>query len=124
MDRSDTRTHDTSDQVTQRVGLIGYPVEHSLSPAFQQAAFDALGIDAVYELWPTPPEQLAARVAGLRRPDVFGANVTVPYKTRAFELVDASSEIARRDTNGASCRPPCRWSCWARAARRARSSWR
>ena len=38
------------------VGLIGYPVGHSRSPAMQQAAFDALGIAARYELWETPPE--------------------------------------------------------------------
>ena len=40
---------------TLRVGLVGYPVEHSLSPVMQQAAFDALGIAARYELWPTRP---------------------------------------------------------------------
>lgn len=81
--------------VTQRVGLIGYPVEHSLSPAMQQAAFDALGIDARYELWPTPEEEVAERIDGLRRPDCLGANVTLPHKGVAFDLVDEMTERAR-----------------------------
>ncbi|HET7037971.1 MAG TPA: shikimate dehydrogenase [Thermomicrobiaceae bacterium] len=81
---------------TLRVGLIGYPVEHSLSPVMQQAAFDALGIPARYELWPTLPAELAERVAGLRRPDALGANVTVPHKTQVLALVDEVSPLARR----------------------------
>ncbi|MFN8559956.1 MAG: shikimate dehydrogenase, partial [Dehalococcoidia bacterium] len=63
----------------RRVGLIGDPVAHSVSPAFQQAAFDALGIDARYEAWLTPARDLAARVAALRDEDALGANVTVPH---------------------------------------------
>ncbi len=38
-----------------KVGLIGYPLGHSISPVFQQAAFDHLKIDARYELWETEP---------------------------------------------------------------------
>lgn len=78
------------------VGLIGYPVEHSLSPAFQQAAFDALGILARYELWPTPPESLDERFRALRAPGVLGANVTVPHKRAAFARVDHVAERAQR----------------------------
>jgi shikimate dehydrogenase len=78
-----------------RVGLIGFPVEHSLSPAFQQAAFDALGIDARYELWNTPADEMTARVESLRDPATFGANVTVPHKHLAFELVDETTDLAR-----------------------------
>lgn len=79
-----------------QVGLIGYPVEHSLSPVFQQVAFDMLGIDARYALWSTPAEDLPQRVELLRQPDVLGANVTIPHKTRVFDLVDETSELARR----------------------------
>lgn len=79
-----------------RAGLIGHPVAHSRSPALHQAAFDALGIAAHYELWDTPPEALAARVAALREPDMLGANVTIPYKTAVLALLDAiPSESAR-----------------------------
>ncbi len=82
--------------MTRRVGLIGFPVEHSLSPVFQQAAFDALGLDVRYELWPTQPDEMAERIAGLHAPDILGANVTVPHKQRAFDLVDEASELAQR----------------------------
>ena len=83
----------------RRVGLIGYPVGHSRSPAMQQAAFDALGIAARYELWETPPEALAGRIASLRAPDVLGANVTIPYKTAVVPLLDGLAPSAERAGN-------------------------
>jgi len=52
-----------------RAGIFGYPLGHSISPAFQQAAFDHLGIDAIYEAWETPPEKLGHAVASLRSGD-------------------------------------------------------
>ncbi|GAC1449501.1 MAG: shikimate dehydrogenase [Ktedonobacterales bacterium] len=79
-----------------RVGLIGHPVAHSRSPAMQQAAFDALGIAVHYELWDTPTADLAARVAALRRPDVLGANVTIPHKLAVLPLLDEQVPEARR----------------------------
>ncbi len=79
---------------TRRVGLIGYPVGHSRSPAMQQAAFDELGIPARYVLWETPPEALAERIASLRAPDVLGANVTIPHKTAVVPLLDALAPSA------------------------------
>ncbi|MBX3071186.1 MAG: shikimate dehydrogenase [Thermomicrobiales bacterium] len=79
-----------------RLGLIGYPVEHSLSPSFQQPALNAMGIDAIYELWPTPPDEVPGRVASLRAPDVLGANVTVPHKEAARGLVDEVSVQGQR----------------------------
>ncbi|HVC34761.1 MAG TPA: shikimate dehydrogenase [Chloroflexota bacterium] len=77
-----------------RVGLIGFPVRHSVSPAFQQAAFDALGIDARYELWETPPDRLQDVVERLRRTDCLGANVTIPHKQAMLERVDRVDEVA------------------------------
>jgi len=79
---------------TRLVGLIGYPVGHSRSPAMQQAAFDALGIPAHYVLWETPPETLAERIASLRAPEVLGANVTIPHKTAVVPLLDALAPSA------------------------------
>jgi len=79
---------------THLVGLIGYPVGHSRSPAMQQAAFDVLGIPAHYVLWETPPETLAERIASLRAPEVLGANVTIPHKTAVVPLLDALAPSA------------------------------
>lgn len=82
-------------QAPMRVaGVIGHPVAHSRSPALQQAAFDALGMAARYELWDTPPDQLATRVARLRAPEVLGANVTIPHKTTVLPLLDAVAPSA------------------------------
>jgi shikimate dehydrogenase len=77
-------------------GLIGHPVGHSISPAFQQAAFDALAIDARYERWETPPEALERRVTALRAAPHLGANVTVPHKSAVLDLLDSVDATARR----------------------------
>ena len=71
------------------VALIGYPVAHSLSPAFQQAAFDACGLDVRYQAWEVPPERLVAAMERLREEGVLGANVTVPHKEHTLRHVDA-----------------------------------
>ena len=71
-----------------RVGIFGYPLGHSISPAFQQAAFDHCGINARYEAWQTSPGDLAKAVSCLRGDEYLGANVTVPHKQAAFACVD------------------------------------
>ena len=78
----------------KQVGLIGYPVSHSLSPQMQQAAFDALGIEVRYVLWETQPGTLAQRVASLRSPEMLGANVTIPYKEDVVPLLDEYDPLA------------------------------
>jgi shikimate dehydrogenase len=80
--------------MTRRVVLIGHPVAHSLSGAMQQAAFDALGIDARYELWDRKPIELADAVAELRSDEFLGANVTIPHKERVVPMVDRLTEDA------------------------------
>ncbi len=80
----------------KQVGLVGYPVAHSFSPRMQQAAFDALGIEACYDLWETQPDRLSERIASLRSPDVFGANVTIPYKENVVSLVDECDPVVVR----------------------------
>lgn len=79
----------------KRALLIGHPLGHSLSPAFHTAAFCAAGIDATYRLADVLPENLAATVAALRAADVYGANVTVPYKQDVLPFLDALSDEAR-----------------------------
>jgi shikimate dehydrogenase len=76
------------------VGLIGNPVKHSVSPAFQTAAFRHWGLPDTYMLWPTPAEELANRVSGLRAAGVRGANVTLPYKTAVVPLLDELDQVA------------------------------
>ena len=72
----------------QNIALFGYPLSHSISPAFQQAALDSLSIEASYTARPTPPEGLASEVERLRAADHLGANVTIPHKERVRECLD------------------------------------
>ena len=72
----------------QQIALFGYPLSHSISPAFQQAALDSLAIEACYSARPTPPEGLAAEVEKLRANDHLGANVTIPHKERIRACLD------------------------------------
>ena len=70
------------------VGIIGFPLRHSISPVFQQAAIDDLGLDITYNLWETPSSQLGDRVNSLRGKNILGANVTVPYKQAVIPYLD------------------------------------
>ncbi|MGE5595546.1 MAG: shikimate dehydrogenase family protein, partial [Hyphomicrobiales bacterium] len=72
----------------RRAGIIGHPVAHSLSPAFQSAAFEHCGLDVAYEAWDTPPAALHGRVVSLRDPTYLGANVTIPHKEAVIPFLD------------------------------------
>jgi shikimate dehydrogenase len=76
--------------MTERVGLFGWPVAHSISPAMHNAAFQTLGLDWCYDLLPVPPEQFAAEVARLIAAGYRGYNVTIPHKQAAFKLSQVS----------------------------------
>jgi shikimate dehydrogenase len=81
--------------MTNRVVLIGHPVAHSFSGAMQQAAFDALEIDARYELWDRRQIDLADAIAELRGDDFLGANITIPHKEHVVPLVDRLTDDAQ-----------------------------
>ena len=81
---------------TRTVGIIGWPVAHSLSPAIHNAAFEALGLDWVYVPLPTRPGGLAEALVGLGALGLSGANVTMPYKTEVAERIADLSEDAAR----------------------------
>ncbi len=74
---------------TQLVGLIGWPLEHSLSPAMHNAAFDALELNWHYVPLLVPPGQVEAAVRGLTALSFRGANVTVPHKQAVMPVVDS-----------------------------------
>ncbi|MCI0440709.1 MAG: shikimate dehydrogenase, partial [Chloroflexi bacterium] len=81
--------------MTQLAGIFGYPLAHSISPAFQQAAFDYYSLDARYEAWPVPPERLGEEVRKLRGQQYLGGNVTVPHKERVREFLDEVDALAK-----------------------------
>ena len=78
-----------------RLGILGWPVGHSLSPRMQAAALAALGLEGwSYEPLAVPPEGLATALAALRAPPWRGANVTLPHKPAAAALMDALAGAA------------------------------
>jgi shikimate dehydrogenase len=80
---------------TTLVGLLGWPVAHSLSPPMQNAAFAALELDWAYVPLPTSPERLGDAVRGLVAAGFRGANVTIPHKRAALALCDEVEPEAR-----------------------------
>jgi len=79
-----------------RLGVLGWPVAHSRSPAMQRAAFAELGLEGYsYQLLPVPPELFAETVRALPAAGFVGANVTVPHKEAALKLADSASATAR-----------------------------
>lgn len=73
---------------TRVTGLFGYPVEHSLSPAMHNAAFEHLGLDYCYVTFSVRPELLQDAVRAVRALNLAGVNVTVPHKEKVIPLLD------------------------------------
>jgi shikimate dehydrogenase len=80
--------------VSATLGIIGYPISHSISPVFQQAALDHCGIDATYRAWEVPPSLVGAFIQGLRDPNTLGINVTVPHKEAVIPHLDEVDDWA------------------------------
>jgi len=79
------------------LGVLGWPVAHSRSPAMQEAALRAAGLPGWrYLRLPVPPALLAETVAALGPAGFVGANATIPHKQAALEAADEASPLARR----------------------------
>lgn len=81
---------------THLVGVIGWPVAHSLSPVIHNAAFASLGLDWTYVPLPVAPGTLRPAIDGLAALGFRGANVTMPHKSESADLADEVSDDARR----------------------------
>jgi shikimate dehydrogenase len=80
---------------TKLLGVIGWPIAHSKSPAMQNAAIHALGLDYAYLAFAVEPSRLGAAIEGARAFGVRGLNVTIPHKEAALALC-APDELALR----------------------------
>ena len=81
--------------MTKQLGVIGYPLSHTLSPVFQQAALSYHAIPVTYSAWPTPPERLDETVERLRGEEYMGFNITIPHKEQLLDLVDDVNDMTR-----------------------------
>lgn len=79
---------------TKVTGLFGYPVEHSLSPAMHNVAFEYLKLDYCYVTFSVRPDMLKDAVQAIRALGLKGVNVTVPHKENVIPFLDEISEEA------------------------------
>ncbi|QLE58848.1 shikimate dehydrogenase [Nostoc sp. TCL26-01] len=80
---------------TKLLGVIGYPVEHSLSPVMHNAAIAQLGLDYTYIPFPIEPDKLEIAIAGLAAVGVIGFNVTIPHKQTIIPLLAEITPLAQ-----------------------------
>ena len=81
-----------------KLGLIGYPVGHSLSPTIQNAALKACGLEGDYSLFPIAPDDMQALNALLERVrsgELTGLNVTIPHKQNVIPFMDELTTTAQ-----------------------------
>ena len=80
------------------LGLIGYPLGHSLSPKIQNAALNSCGLDGSYSLFPVHPDDkqgLNELLACVRKGEIAGVNVTIPHKQNVIEFLDELTPTAK-----------------------------
>ena len=81
---------------TKILGVIGFPVSHSLSPIMHNAAIAAMGMDYVYVPFPIPVEDLPTAIAGIKAvQSIQGFNLTIPHKIEIMPLLDEILPIAK-----------------------------
>ena len=80
---------------TKLLGIIGDPVEHSLSPVMQNAAIAHLNLDYVYLPFPVKNADLAITLRGLAAIGILGFNVTIPHKQAIIPLLSEVSSFAQ-----------------------------
>mgnify|MGYP000277026106 FL=1 len=81
---------------TKVCAVIGDPVEHSLSPCFQNAAFQHLKLDFIYVAFTVKAENLGDAISGVRSLGIYGLNVTMPHKISVIKYLDELDERADR----------------------------
>lgn len=81
-----------------RLGLTGYPLDHSLSPKIHAAALDACGLQGEYALYPIAPNDshgMKGLLDKLRAGELHGLNVTIPHKQNVIEYLDELTPTAK-----------------------------
>jgi shikimate dehydrogenase len=90
-----TDRHTPIDTRTKLVGLIGRPLGHSFSPAMQNRAFQAMGLNYCYLPIEVTDEDLATVAAGIAKMNFAGYNVTIPHKIRIMDYLDTIDPLAQ-----------------------------
>jgi len=81
---------------TRVCGIIGDPIEHTMSPAIHNAAFAKMGLDYVYIAFRVKPEELDKAIKGVRALNMRGLSVTIPHKVAVLKLLDKLDPLAEK----------------------------
>lgn len=80
---------------TRMAAVVARPIKHSISPFIHNYAFDITGINGVYVAWDIPEEDLQESVQNVRRYDMFGINISMPYKQVVIPFLDELDQAAQ-----------------------------
>ena len=83
------------DGYTRLAAVVANPIKHSISPFIHNQAFEATNTNGVYLAWEVEATDLAETVANIRRYQMFGINLSMPYKEQVIPYLDQLSEEAR-----------------------------
>ena len=83
------------DGYTRLAAVVANPIKHSISPFIHNRAFEATHTNGVYLAWEIEGTDLAETVANIRRYQMFGINLSMPYKDQVIPYLDQLSEEAR-----------------------------
>jgi shikimate dehydrogenase len=81
---------------TRLCGVIGDPVEHTMSPVMHNAAFEKMGVDYFYIPFRVKKEQLAKAIEGIRTLNIRGLNVTIPHKVAIIPFLDKLDRLVQK----------------------------
>ncbi len=81
---------------TRLCGVIGDPIEHTMSPAIHNAAFTRMGLDYIYVPFHVKEEELGKAIEGMRALNIRGLNVTIPHKVNIIPLLDELDPLAKK----------------------------
>ncbi|MBY0402264.1 MAG: shikimate dehydrogenase [Cyanobacteria bacterium] len=77
-----------------RLGILGYPLSHTLSPRIHQVFLEHFGLKGRYEAYPTPPENLQEQLVGLQSSGIQGLNITIPHKVEILPFLHQVDPLA------------------------------
>ena len=83
------------DGYTRLAAVVANPIKHSISPFIHNSAFEATGINGVYLAWEVEASDLAETVTNIRRYQMFGINLSMPYKEEVIPYLDELSDEVR-----------------------------
>lgn len=83
------------DGYTRLAAVVAQPIKHSISPFIHNAAFEATGVNGVYLAWDIPLSDLSETVQNIRRYDMFGINLSMPYKEAVIPYLDELTPVAQ-----------------------------